>query len=92
MAQSEQFHEVWAYLRDNAKPVVPDDVGQLAEVREMKAPSKAHIKRIRRARPTVTPAQKFLVVGDDPGGMRAQHNAILKRAADMLAKHKGILK
>lgn len=92
MAQSEQFHEVWAYLRDHAKPVVPDDVGQLAEVREQKPPSRAHVKRIKRVRPAVVAPQKFLLVGDDPAGLRAKHNAVVKRASDMLAKHKGILK
>ena len=54
MGQSEQFHEQWAYLRDNARPVVPDDVFDLRAVREFQPPSKAHVKRLERVRPTVT--------------------------------------
>lgn len=48
MSQSEVFHETWAYLRDNAKPIVPQDVYDLEAVRAPMPPSKAHIKRIMR--------------------------------------------
>lgn len=53
MAQSDQFHETWAYLRDHAKPIRPDDVADLRAVREFQPPSRAHIKRIERVRPFV---------------------------------------
>ena len=53
MAQSDQFHETFAYLRDNARAVRPDDVYALREAREFQAPSRAHIKRIERVRPMV---------------------------------------
>ena len=56
MAQSDQFHETWAYLRDHAKPIVPDDVHDLREVRTFQPPSRAHLKRVARPRPLVTPA------------------------------------
>lgn len=47
MAQSEAFHETWAHLRDNAKPVVPNDVWELRAVRDMgPPPSKAFVKRV----------------------------------------------
>lgn len=85
--QCANWAPTWAYLRDHAKPVVPDDVGQLAEVREQKAPSKAHIKRLTRVRPLVVKPSKFLEVGSDPGGLRREHNRIINRANEMLAKH-----
>lgn len=56
--QSDQFHEVWAYLRDNAKPVQPHDVYDLRVVREQEPPSKAHIKRLTRERPVVVIARR----------------------------------
>lgn len=57
MGQSEQFHEQWAYLRDHAKPIVPDDVYDLRAVREFQPPSRAHVKRIQRVRPVVVVAR-----------------------------------
>lgn len=56
MAQSDQFHEQWEVVRDKARPVVPDDVYFLAEARRDMPPSKAHVKRLLRVRPEVTPA------------------------------------
>lgn len=85
--QCANWAPTWAHLRDNAKPVVPDDVGQLAEVREMLPPSKAHVKRLTRVRPVVVKAQRFVEAGSDPAGGRAAHNAVTSRAMAMLAKH-----
>lgn len=66
MSQSEQFHEAWAYLRDNAKPVEPHDVWDLRVVREQLPPSKAHIKRLQRARPVVTIARRKPPIDQTP--------------------------
>lgn len=85
--QCANWAPTWAHLRDHAKPVVPDDVGQLAEVREQTPPSKAHVKRLTRLRPVVGRVQKFLEVGDDPRGSRLTHNQVINRANAMLAKH-----
>lgn len=85
--QCANWAPTWAHLRDHAKPVVPDDVGQLAEVREQTPPSKAHVKRLTRLRPVVGRVQKFLEVGDDPTAARAAHNATIAKAHAMLAKH-----
>lgn len=57
MSQSQHFHVVWEHERDHARPVVPDDVGQLAVVRTFQPPSKAHRARLARVRPDVTPAR-----------------------------------
>lgn len=76
MSQSEVFHETWAYLRDNAKPIVPDDVWDLRAVRDMgPPPSKAHRKRIARKSkaPTVTTA-KPVVPNPAIAASRRRHN------------------
>lgn len=73
MAQSDQFHESFAYIRDNARAVRPDDVYALAEAREFAPPSRAHIKRIERVRPTVTKAEPKVV--SDLGDRRRMVNA-----------------
>lgn len=57
MSQSEQFGEAWAYLRDNARPVVPDDVYYLREIRADMPPSRAHIKRLKKSRPEIVPTK-----------------------------------
>lgn len=85
--QCANWAPTWAHIRDYGKPVVPDDVGQLAEVRAMVPPSKAHVKRLTRLRPAVVKPQHFAEVGADPGGARAAHNAVVARANAMLAKH-----
>jgi hypothetical protein len=75
MGQSEQFHEQWAYLRDHAKPIVPDDVFDLRAVREFQPPSKAHLKRIARERPAVTPLRDRPKLSD---GQRERINSALR--------------
>lgn len=75
MAQSDQFHETFAYLRDNARAVRPDDVYALREAREFQAPSRAHIKRLQRERLAVSPATPKLVT--DPGNRRRDINAAI---------------
>ena len=57
MAQSDQFHEAWAQVRDYARPVLPDDVYFLDEARADAPPSRAHVKRLQRVRPEITAAQ-----------------------------------
>jgi len=54
MSQSEQFGEAWGHIRDNARPVIADDVYFLDEARADMPPSKAHLRRLARSRPTVT--------------------------------------
>lgn len=89
MSQSDQFHESWAYLRDNAKPVREIDVWELREAREVHAPSKAHVKRLLRRRAEIVPAQRFRETGDDTDGARRHAIDRAKRAACIAALCKG---
>lgn len=45
--------EVWPYMRDHAIPTTPYAREQLEKCRTYEAPSKAHIKRLKRDRPLV---------------------------------------
>lgn len=87
--QCSHWAPTWAYLRDNAKPIVPDDVAQLREVREMMPPSKAHVKRLQRQRALVVKAHKVHETGDDHGGGRARLNEARKYGAMVAAAIKG---
>lgn len=57
MSQSEQFHEAWAHIRDNARPVIEDDIYFLDEARADMPPDAAHLARLKHLRPDVTPAR-----------------------------------
>jgi hypothetical protein len=72
MGQGEYWGDVWAKIRDTGKPVVPDDVFYLRELREERAPSKAHVRRLLRERPAVVPARPDR--NPDPDGARARQN------------------
>lgn len=54
--QSTEIGNVWAYARDNARPVKESDVKALIwEQSDFRAPSRKHLKVLKRARPEITP-------------------------------------
>lgn len=57
LTQAESYADFWSQHRDYAGPVKCDDVFALREDREYTPPSKAHLKRLARVRPEVTPAK-----------------------------------
>lgn len=58
--QSSQFGESWAYVRDNAVGVSANDGRELFHITKVEflPPSKAHLKRLSRARPISTPIRR----------------------------------
>ena len=79
--QCSNWAEPWAHLRDNAKPIAPRDVDELAEVRVMVPPSKAHIKRLQRVRPVVVVARAKPTA---PDTARLVHNSIQQIRRDVV--------
>jgi hypothetical protein len=58
MTQAESYADLWGQHRDYAGPVKADDVFALRDDRDFQPPSRAHIKRIERARPEITLASR----------------------------------
>lgn len=56
LTQAESYADLWTQHRDYAGPVKCDDVFALREDREYTPPSKAHLKRLTKSRPEVSPA------------------------------------
>lgn len=56
LTQCEAYEPFWRKHRDDWRPCTPDDVHGLREDRTFQPPSKAHLKRLARPRPVVTPA------------------------------------
>ena len=50
-----RVYAVWPFMRDYAKPTTPFAEEQLAKCRTYEAPSKAHIKRLKRQRLEICP-------------------------------------
>lgn len=56
LTQAEQYEPFWRKHRDDWRPCTPDDIHGLAEDRTFTPPSRAHLKRLARVRPEITPA------------------------------------
>jgi hypothetical protein len=87
--QCSSYADLWAAHRDRAGPLTPADVYGLAHDREFVAPSRAHIKRLQRARPYTTPAPSPRP--DVLSAARIAHNVAVSAAApvrDAIARAK----
>jgi len=70
--QCSGYADFWEAHRDRAGPLTPADVWGLREDREFQPPSRGHLRRLRRFRPEVFPAEPLREVGIDTNG--ARHN------------------
>ena len=82
LTQCEQYEPFWRKHRDDWRPCTPADVWGLREDREFQPPSRGHLKRLLRPRPTVTPAAP---ARNEPDPVRLDLNARIKRSREVLA-------
>jgi hypothetical protein len=77
-----RVYSVWPWMRDHARPTTPYAREQLEKCRTYEAPSKAHIKRIKRDRPMVLRARKTVPCDAAP---RLLHNDLMAIARETRA-------